>query len=159
MPLSGLPVLPLLSSCLRASANTSAETDQCACRSLPDLSSAFPIISNGLASALPVSRFAQHSLTFRPASSPSRPMTTIFIQSASNHVVTSMIRPGCYNPERQLLGRFRTCQRKAPFHGARHMRARHDNQPLQPITSSGGEPNFSMRSAVQLLHQSCYTGQ
>ena len=45
------------------------------------------------------------------------------IQSASNHVVTSMIRPGCYQPERQLLGRFRTCQRKAPFHGARDMRA------------------------------------
>ena len=41
------------------------------------------------------------------------------ILSASNHVVTSMIRPGCYQPERQLLGRFRTCQRKAPFHGAR----------------------------------------
>ena len=41
------------------------------------------------------------------------------IQSASNHVVTSMIRPGCYQPERQLSGRFRTCQRKAPFHGAR----------------------------------------
>ena len=41
------------------------------------------------------------------------------IQSASNHVVTSMIRPGCYQPERQLFVRFRTCQRKAPFHGAR----------------------------------------
>ena len=77
MPLSGLPVLPLLSSCLRASANTPAETDQCACRSLPDLSSAFPKISNGSAPALPVSRLAQHSLTFRPASSLSRPMTTL----------------------------------------------------------------------------------
>ena len=28
-----------------------------------------------------------------------------------------MIRPSCYQPERQLLGRFRTCQRKASFHG------------------------------------------
>ena len=88
MPLSGLPVLPLLSSCLRASANTPAETDQCACRSLPDLSSAFPRISNGSASALPVSRLAQHSLAFRPASSPSRPGRPFY--------------PECFKPCRYL---------------------------------------------------------
>ena len=29
-----------------------------------------------------------------------------------------MIRPGCYQPERQLLSGVRTRQKKAPFHGA-----------------------------------------
>ena len=29
-----------------------------------------------------------------------------------------MNRPGCYQPERQLLGGVRTRQKKAPFHGA-----------------------------------------
>jgi hypothetical protein len=29
-----------------------------------------------------------------------------------------MIRPGCYQPERQLLDGFRTRWKKAPFHGA-----------------------------------------
>ena len=29
-----------------------------------------------------------------------------------------MIRPGCYQPERQLLGGVRTRQKKTPFHGA-----------------------------------------
>ena len=32
-----------------------------------------------------------------------------------------MIRPGCYQPERQLLDGFRTRQKKAPFHGARRV--------------------------------------
>ena len=88
MPLSGLPVLLLLSSCPRASANTPAETDRCSCRTLPDLSSAFPIMSNGSASALPVSRLAQHSLKFRPAGSPSRPRRPFY--------------PECFKPCRYL---------------------------------------------------------
>ena len=32
-----------------------------------------------------------------------------------------MIRPGCYPPERQLLGGVRTRQKKAPFHSARRV--------------------------------------
>ena len=83
-----VPVLSLLSSCLRASANTPAETDRCSCRTLPDLSSAFPIMSNGSASALPVSRLAQHSLKFRPAGSPSRPRRPFY--------------PECFKPCRYL---------------------------------------------------------
>ena len=57
-----------------------------------------------------------------------------FIQNASDHVVTSMIRPGCYQPERQLLGRFRTCQRKAPFHGTRHMWASRTSRPTREFS-------------------------
>ncbi len=32
--------------------------------------------------------------------------------------LSSKIRPGCYQPERQLLGGTRTRRKKAPFHGA-----------------------------------------
>ena len=76
-----------------------------------------PLISEGSASAMPVSRPAQRSLSFRPAWSlghqggPS-------LQRASIHVVASMNRSGRYQPERQLLGGVRTHQESAPFHGA-----------------------------------------
>ena len=40
-PLPGLPVLPLLSSSMRASANTPAEASRCSCRSLPKMPAAF----------------------------------------------------------------------------------------------------------------------
>ena len=76
-----------------------------------------PLITGGSASALTVSRPARRSLAFRPAWSLSRPRRP-FYQSASAHVVTSMNRPGRYQPERQLLGGFRTHQESAPFHGA-----------------------------------------
>ena len=39
-------------------------------------------------------------------------------RSASNHVVTSMIRRGRYQPERQVLSGIRTRRENAPFHGA-----------------------------------------
>ena len=76
-----------------------------------------PLITGGSASALTVSGPARRSLAFRPAWSLSRPRRP-FYQSASIHVVTSMNRPGRYQPERQLLGGFRTHQESAPFHGA-----------------------------------------
>ena len=76
-----------------------------------------PLFTGGSASALTVSRPARRSLAFRPAWSLSRPRRP-FYQSASAHVVTSMNRPGRYQPERQLLGGFRTHQESAPFHGA-----------------------------------------
>ena len=41
-------------------------------------------------------------------------------QSASVHVVASINRPGCYQPEPQLLRGVRTRQREAPYHGARN---------------------------------------
>ena len=46
-PPTGLPVLLLPSSSLRASANTPAETSRCPCRSLPDSPSAFPYSLEG----------------------------------------------------------------------------------------------------------------
>ena len=88
----------------------------------PSLSSqpvgGLPLFTGGSASALSVSRPARRSLAFRPAWSLSRPKRP-FYQSASAHVVTSMNRPGRYQPERQLLGGIRTHQESAPFHGAR----------------------------------------
>ena len=76
-----------------------------------------PLFTGGSAPALTVSRPARRSLAFRPAWSLSRPWRPV-CQSASAHVVTSMNRPGCYQPERQLLGGIRTHQESAPFHGA-----------------------------------------
>ena len=76
-----------------------------------------PLITGGSASAVTVSRPARRSLAFRPAWSLSRPRRPV-CQSASAHVVTSMNRPGCYQPERQLPGGIHTHQESAPFHGA-----------------------------------------
>ena len=69
--------------------------------------SGLPLLTGGSASALSVSRPARRSLAFRPAWSLNRPRRPV-CQSASAHVVTSMNRPGCYQPERQLLGGIRT---------------------------------------------------
>ena len=84
-----------------------------------------PLLTGGSTSVLPVSRPARRSLAFRPAWSLNRPRRPFFHQSASVHVVTSMARPGCYQPERQLLGGVRTRQKKAPFHGALLTRISH----------------------------------
>ena len=76
--------------------------------------------SGGSAPATNVSRPAQCLLALRPAwslncsCSPSH-------QSASVHVVASINRPGCYQPEPQLLRGVRTRQREAPYHGARNI--------------------------------------
>ena len=43
------------------------------------------------------------------------PKAALCHQSGSIHVVTSMDRPGCYQPERQLLGEICTRQKKAPY--------------------------------------------
>ena len=80
-----------------------------------------PLNSGGSAPATNVSRPAQCLLALRPAwslncsCSPSH-------QSASVHVVASINRPGCYQPEPQLLRGVRTRQREAPYHGARRVR-------------------------------------
>ena len=47
------------------------------------------------------------------------PYAALCHQSASVYIVASVNRPGCYQPERQLLRGVRTRQKKAPFHGAR----------------------------------------
>ena len=52
------------------------------------------------------------------AEPPKAPKAALCHQGASDPIVASMIRPGCYQPERQLLDGFRTRWKKAPFHGA-----------------------------------------
>ena len=73
-----------------------------------------PLIRGGSAPALSVSRPARRSLAFRPICSLSRPRQP-FCQSASAYIVTSVSRPGCYQPKRQLLGGIRTHKDDAPF--------------------------------------------
>ena len=116
-PPTGLPVLPLPSSSMHADAATPAEAGRCSRRSLLDLPSAFPLLQEGRLSASTVSRPVRHSRVFRPAWSLNRPGRP-FRQSASVHFAASMNLPGCYQPERQLLGGIRTHQREAPCHGA-----------------------------------------
>ena len=112
-----------------------------------------PLTSGGSASASSVSRPARHSRAFRPAWSLNRPRRP-FCQSASVHFVASMNRPGCYQPERQLLGGIRTHQREAPYHGALKIRlvepftkrsshARSSGSHLAPLLTSSGFPDFS----------------
>ena len=73
----------------------------------------------GSASALPVSRPAQRSLTLRPACSLNRPQAILLHRSASVQFVTSLHRSDCFRLERQLPGGIRTRWDTAPFHGAR----------------------------------------
>ena len=80
-----------------------------------------PLGFGGSAPALGISGPARRSLTFRPAWSLNRPRRPFYL-SASNHVVASMIRSGCYQPKRQLLGGICTRLENAPFHGARNRR-------------------------------------
>ena len=70
-PPAGLPVLPLSPSYPHAIANTPAETDGARVARFPSAGS-LPRFLGGSASALPVSRPAQRSLTLRPAGSLSR---------------------------------------------------------------------------------------
>ena len=78
-----------------------------------------PLLPGGSAPATGVSGPAQRSHKFRPACSLSRPDAALWHQSASIYIVTSVNRPGCYQPKRQVLGGIRTHQENAPFHGAR----------------------------------------
>ena len=121
---------------MHADAITPAETGRCPCRSLPSRSAVFPCFQEGrLPHYLFRGLLGVHS-RFRPAWSLSRPRRP-FYQSASAHVVTSMNRPGCYQPERQLLGGIRTHQESAPFHGAL------ENDDDTPSPASGHCPGFS----------------
>ena len=67
-----------------------------------------PHFSGGSAPALPVSRPARRSLAFPARMFAEPPYAALCHQGASDHIVASMIRPGCYQPERQLLDGFRT---------------------------------------------------
>ena len=71
-PPTGLPVLRPLPSCMRAAANTPAESASALVARFP-ADGSLPRINGGSASALPVSRPAQRSLMLRPACSLNRP--------------------------------------------------------------------------------------
>ena len=108
----------LSSSSMRAGATTPADTDRC--RSLASQSAnGLPLNNGGSASALSVSRPAQRSLRVPARMVAEPPYAALCHQSASVYIVASVNRPGCYQPERQLLRGVRTRQKKAPFHGAR----------------------------------------
>ena len=66
-----------------------------------------PRITGGSASTLPFSGPARRSLALWPAWSLNRPRRP-FCQSASDNIVTSIIRSDCYRLERQLPGGVRT---------------------------------------------------
>ena len=90
---------------------------RCSCLSLPNTPTAFLLISKESASELPFSRPARQSLTFWLACSLSR-LGRLFFLECFKPCCCLQDPLSCYQPERQLLGRIRTCQRKVPFHGA-----------------------------------------
>ena len=93
---------------------------QCFHRSLPGRhrSSPFPRrVDSHIARSGP----ARRSLTFRPACLLNR-LSRSFCQSASIHVVTSMNRPDCYQPETIVAGRDSHPLERGAFHGARGSR-------------------------------------
>ena len=102
-PPTGLPVLLPSPSSMRAAATTPAEPTGAFVVRFPPAGS-LPRETGGSASALLVSRPARRSLALRPAWSLSRPRRP-FCRSASNDVVTSIIRSDCFRLERQFTGR------------------------------------------------------
>ena len=121
-PPTGLPVLRPLSSFMHASANTPAGAASASIALFP-AATGLPLFRAGSTPTLPVSRPARRSLTFRPACSLNR-LSRSFCQSASIHVVTSMNRPDCYQPETIVAGRDSHPLERGAFHGARGSRAR-----------------------------------
>ena len=120
-PPTGLPVLRPLSSFMHASANTPAGAASASIALFP-AATGLPLFRAGSTPTLPVSGPARRSLTFRPACSLNR-LSRSFCQSASIHVVTSMNRPDCYQPETIVAGRDSHPLERGAFHGARGRRA------------------------------------
>ena len=123
-PPTGLPVLRPLSSFMHASANTPAGAASASIALFP-AATGLPLFRAGSTPTLPVSGPARRSLTFRPACSLNR-LSRSFCQSASIHVVTSMNRPDCYQPETIVAGRDSHPLERGAFHGARGSRVRED---------------------------------
>ena len=102
-----------------ADANTPTGTVRDTCRLSARSVVGLPLTCGGSAPVLLVSRPAQRSLQVPAYSVAELLYATLCHRSASENVVTSIPRPGCYQPKRQLLGGIRTHQENAPFHGAR----------------------------------------
>ena len=107
---------------MHASANTPAGAASASIALFP-AATGLPLFRAGSTPTLPVSGPARRSLTFRPACSLNR-LSRSFCQSASIHVVTSMNRPDCYQPETIVAGRDSHPLERGAFHGARGSRAR-----------------------------------
>ena len=108
-----------------------------------------PLNNGGSASALSVSRPAQRSLRVPARMVAEPPYAALCHQSASVYIVASVNRPGCYQPERQLLRGVRTRQKKAPFHGARCHFLCPIQRPIQQcrhVRECPGETKLSRRS-------------
>ena len=116
-PPPGLPVLPPLPSSMRAAATTPAEPPGALVARFP-VGGSLPRSLGGSASAFTVfgacSAFTR--VAARMVAKPS--IDGPFPRSASNDVVTSIIRSDCYRLERQLPDGIRTRWGMAPFHGA-----------------------------------------
>ena len=94
----------LTPSSMRAAANTPGGTSRCACRSLPGQCQPSPTYRRV---GLPHSRF-RGLLSVHSRCSPHGRWIALgdpFHRSASNDVVTSIIRSDCYPLERQFAGR------------------------------------------------------
>ena len=127
---------------MHASANTPAGAASASIALFP-AATGLPLFRAGSTPTLPVSGPARRSLTFRPACSLNR-LSRSFCQSASIHVVTSMNRPDCYQPETIVAGRDSHPLERGAFHGARGSRAS-DRMPaigrresVVPVRYSGG---------------------
>ena len=103
-PPIGLPVLLRLPSSMHAGTPTPAETVRCICRFSSRSVIGLPLISGGSAPALPVSRPARCSHHI-PACMVAKLLNTALChQSASVYIVTSVGRPGCYQPKATIVG-------------------------------------------------------
>ena len=103
-PPIGLPVLLRLPSSMHAGTPTPAETVRCICRFSSRSVVGLPLISGGSAPALPVSRPARCSHHI-PACMVAKLLNTALChQSASVYIVTSVGRPGCYQPKATIVG-------------------------------------------------------
>ena len=103
---------------MRAAANTPAEPASALMTLASRPMAAFPVLPPGRLPHYPFRGL--HSVHHVPARTVAEPpKAALCHQSASAHFVASVNRPGCYQPERQLLDGIRTRQKEAPFHGAR----------------------------------------
>ena len=101
---AGLPVLHHSPSSAHADATTPVGAARCSCRLPSRTTNGLPLTPGGSAPTLPFSRPAQRSIQISACAVAELLNATLCHRSASNYVVTSIIRSGCYQPKRQLFG-------------------------------------------------------
>ena len=83
---------------------TPVGTVRCSCRLSSRTANGLPLTPGGSAPTLPFSRSAQRLIQISACAVAELLNATLCHRSASNYVVTTMSRPGCYQPKRQLFG-------------------------------------------------------